>query len=78
MVGGISTECYCYLRNVQDLLADWKTPYERRFGESFIGPVFRLVQWLNIISFLRRTSQDSTHFGLKVLRCIFLGHVLFA
>ena len=24
-------ECYCYLRNVQDLLADGKTPYERRF-----------------------------------------------
>ena len=32
-------ECYCYLRNVQDLLADGKTPYERRFGESFKGPV---------------------------------------
>ena len=32
-------ECYCYLRNVQDLLADGKTPCERRFGESFKGPV---------------------------------------
>ena len=30
-----SRECYCYLRNVQDLLADGKTPYERRFGEPF-------------------------------------------
>ena len=28
-----SVECYRYLRNVQDLLADGKTPYERRFGE---------------------------------------------
>ena len=34
-----SMECYCYLRNVQDLLADGKTPYERRFGESFKGPI---------------------------------------
>ena len=33
-----STECYCYLRNVQDLLADVRTPYRRRFGEPFNGP----------------------------------------
>ena len=26
-----SMECCCYLRIVQDLLADGKTPYERRF-----------------------------------------------
>ena len=32
-----SMECYCYLRN--DLLADEKTPYERRFGGPFDGPV---------------------------------------
>ena len=31
--------CYCFLRNVQDLLADGKTPYERRFGEPIEGPV---------------------------------------
>ena len=34
-----SMECYCYLRNVHDLLADGKTPYERRFVEPFKGPV---------------------------------------
>ena len=28
-------ECYCYLRNVQDLLADGKTAYERLSGEPF-------------------------------------------
>ena len=33
-----SVERYCYLRNVQDLLADGKTLYERRFGEPFNGP----------------------------------------
>ena len=32
-------ECDCYLRNVQDLLADGKTRYERRFGEPFKGPI---------------------------------------
>ena len=34
-----SMECFTYLRNVQDLLSDVKTPYERRFGEPFKGPV---------------------------------------
>ena len=34
-----SMECYCYLRNVQDLLENGKTPYQRRFGESFKGPI---------------------------------------
>ena len=34
-----SMECYCCLRNVQDLLAGGKTPYERRFGEPFKGPI---------------------------------------
>ena len=31
-------ECYTYLRNIQDLLSDGKTPYERRVGEPFKGP----------------------------------------
>ena len=31
-------ECYCYLRNIQDLLYDGKTPYERRFVKPFNGP----------------------------------------
>ena len=28
-----SIECYTYLRNIQDLLFDRKTPFERRSGE---------------------------------------------
>ena len=34
-----SLECYCYLRNVQDFLADGKMPYERRSRQSFKGPI---------------------------------------
>ena len=34
-----SMECFTYLRNIQDLLSDGKTPYERRFGEPFKGPI---------------------------------------
>ena len=31
-------ECYWYLRNIQDLLSDRKTPYQTRFGMPFDGP----------------------------------------
>ena len=34
-----SMECHTYLRNIQDLLSDGKTPYERRFGKPFKGPI---------------------------------------
>ena len=34
-----SMDCFSYLRNVTDLLSDWKTPYERRFGQPFKGPI---------------------------------------
>ena len=34
-----SMECYTYLRNVTDLLSDGKTPYERRSGQPFKGPI---------------------------------------
>ena len=30
--------CYCYLRNVQDLLSDRKIQLERRLREPFCGP----------------------------------------
>ena len=39
-----SMECYTSLRNVQDLLSDGKTPYERRFGEPFKGPI--IIGWV--------------------------------
>ena len=34
-----SMECCIYLRNVTQLLSDGKTPYERRFGQPFKGPI---------------------------------------
>ena len=38
-----SMECYCYLRNVQDLLADGESAYERRFREPLKGPIIPCV-----------------------------------
>ena len=38
-----SMEGKTYLRNIQDLLSDRKTPYERRFGKPFKGPIFSIL-----------------------------------
>ena len=34
-----SMECYTYRRNIQGLLFDGKTPYERHCGKPFKGPI---------------------------------------
>ena len=61
-----SMECYTYLRNIQDLLSDGKTPYERRFGKPCLKDrSFRLVHWLSITLFLRKTSQESINLERK-------------
>ena len=44
-------ECYTYLRNVTDLLSDGKTPYERRCGQPFIGPIIPFGSLVEYFSF---------------------------
>ena len=62
-----SMESCCYLRNIQDLLSDGKTPYERRFEIPFNGPIIpfgAMVQYHPISA----KDQSKLHpFGLKVL-----------
>ena len=41
-----SMECYTYLRNIQDLLSDGKTPYERRFGEPRTHHSGNFIGWV--------------------------------
>ena len=53
-----SMECYTYLRNVTDLFSDGKTPYERRFGQPFNGPIIPfLVHLLSFTLSLRDQSR---------------------
>ena len=73
-----SMECYTYLRNVTDLLSDGKTPYERRFGKPFEGPV---VPFGSLIEYHPITAKDQSRihqFGKKVLPGLFLGYALYA
>ena len=73
-----SMECYTYLRNVTDLLSDGKTPYERRFGQPFKGPVIPLG---SSVEYHPTTAKDQSRihqFGKKVLPGLFLGYALYA
>ena len=53
-----SMKCCCYLRNIQDLLSNEKTPYERRFGEPFNGPITPFGSLVEFTLSLRRTDRD--------------------
>ena len=73
-----SMECYCYLRNVQDLLADGKTPYERRFEEPFKGPI---IPFGAMVEDHPSSPNDQARihlFGKKELQGIILGYELTA
>ena len=49
-------ECYTYLRNVTDLLSDGKTPYERRFGKPFEGPI---IPFGSLVEYHPINAKDS-------------------
>ena len=73
-----SMECYTYLRNVADLLSDGKTPYERRFGQPFEGPI---IPFGSLVEYHPISAKDQSrihHFGKKVLPGLFLGYALYA
>ena len=73
-----SMECYCFLRIVQDLLAEGKTPYERRFGEPFKGPI---KPFGALVEYLPNSERDKARihqFGKKVSPGIFLGYAMIA
>ena len=69
-----SMECYTYLRNVTDLLSDGKTPYERRFGQPFKGPI---IPFGSLVEYYPITAKDQSRihqFGKKLLPGLFLGY----
>ena len=71
-------ECHTYLRNVTDLLSDGKTPYERRFGQPFKGPI---VPFGSLVEYHPITAKDQSRihqFEKKVLPGLFLGYALYA
>ena len=73
-----SMECYCYLRNIQDLLPDGKTPHERRFGKPFNGSVIPFGAMVEYHPISAKDMSRLHQFGPKVLPVVFLGYALHA
>ena len=67
-------ECYCYLRNIHDLLSDGKIPYERRFRLPFNGPVIPFGAMVEYHPISAKDLSRLHHFGPQVLPGIFLGY----
>ena len=71
-------ECHCFLRQIQDLLSDGKTPYERRFGEPFKGPI---IPFSSMVEYHHNSAKDLSQLhqlGTKIFPGILLGYVLYA
>ena len=73
-----SMECYTHLRNIQDLLSDGKTPYERRFGKPFKGPIIPLGPLVECYPHFFERAVKNPSIGKKVLPGLFLGYALYA
>ena len=71
-------ECFTYLRNVTDLSSDVKTPYERRFGQPFKGP---MIPFGSLVEYHPTTAKDQSRIhqlDKKVLPGLFFGYTLYA
>ena len=74
-----SMECYTYLRNIQNLLSDGKTPYERRvFGEPSKGPIIPFGLLVEYYPISAKDQSRILQFGKKVSPGLFLGYALHA
>ena len=73
-----SMECKTYLRNIQDLLSDGETPYERRFGKPFKGPIIPFGSLVECYPISAKDQSKIHQFGKKVLPGLFLGYALYA
>ena len=74
----VSMECCTHLRNIQNLLSDEKTPYERRFGEPFKGPIIPFGLLVEYFPISAKDQSRIHQFGKKAFPGLFLGYVLYA
>ena len=74
----VSMECYIYPRNVTDLLSDGKTPYERRFGQPFKGPIIPFGSLVEYHPIIAKDQYRIHQFGKKVWPGLFLWYALYA
>ena len=66
--------CFCFLRNVVDLLDDGKTAYQRRWGTDFEGPLIPFGAEINYKPISQKDKARLHVFGKTVLSGIFIGY----
>ena len=66
------------MRIIQDLMSDGKTPYERRFGMPFNGPVIPFGATIEYLPISAKDISRLHQFGPKVLPGFFLGYAIYA
>ena len=71
-------ECYCYLRNIQDLLFDGKSPNERRPETPLNVPAIQPRATAEYHPISAKDISRLHQFGPKAWPGIFLGYVLHA
>ena len=64
--------CYFYLRNVHDKMADGKTAFEKRYGETFDGPFISCRTRVECMPISAKDKSRVHHLGKKTLKGIFL------
>ena len=73
-----SMECYTFLRNVTDLLSDFKTPSERCFGQPFKGPIIPFGSLVEYHPITAKDQSKNPSIWQEVLPGSFLGYALYA
>ena len=73
-----SMECYTYLRNIQDLLSDGKTPYGDALENHLKDRSFPFGSLVEYYPISARDRSRIHQFGKKVLPGLFLGYALYA
>jgi hypothetical protein len=67
--------CYCFLRNVVDILANGSTAYKARFGEDFRGPTIPCGAEITYHPISDKDKKRCHQMGQKLLSGIFLGYI---
>ena len=67
-----------HLSSKRHRLSDGKTPYERRFGQPFKGPIIPFGSFVEFHPFTAKDQSRIHQFGKKVLPRLFLGYALCA
>jgi hypothetical protein len=68
-------DCYCFLRNTVDILANDSTAYKARFGEDFRGPIIPCGAEITYQPISDKDKKRCHQMGQKVLSGIFLGYI---